>query len=66
MAKTVNKTAKPSAPPKTASEKLADDKAKKPLPRDTDDDDYEDGVLPHISMLPGAISCLIYFAPGLS
>ncbi|WLA39253.1 helix-turn-helix transcriptional regulator [Bradyrhizobium elkanii] len=23
-------------------------------------------VLPHISMLPGAISCLIYFAPGLS
>ncbi|MCW1995730.1 hypothetical protein ABIF34_008616 [Bradyrhizobium japonicum] len=24
------------------------------------------GVLPHISMLPGAISCLIYFAPGLS
>ncbi|QHP67327.1 hypothetical protein EI171_07725 [Bradyrhizobium sp. LCT2] len=43
MAKTVNKTAKPSAPPKTASEKPADDKAKKPLPRDTDDDDYEDG-----------------------
>ncbi|WP_210263126.1 hypothetical protein, partial [Bradyrhizobium brasilense] len=26
----------------------------------------QDGVLPHISMLPGAISCLIYFAPGLS
>ncbi|MEY9438650.1 acetylornithine deacetylase/succinyl-diaminopimelate desuccinylase-like protein [Bradyrhizobium elkanii] len=25
-----------------------------------------EAVLPHISMLPGAISCLIYFAPGLS
>lgn len=43
MAKIANKTAKPSAPPKTASEKPADDKAKKPPPRDTDDDDYEDG-----------------------
>ncbi|MDA9495802.1 MULTISPECIES: hypothetical protein [Bradyrhizobium] len=43
MAKIANKTAKPSEPPKTASEKLADNKAKKPLPRDLDDDDYEDG-----------------------
>ncbi|MDA9507712.1 hypothetical protein XI09_24380 [Bradyrhizobium sp. CCBAU 11386] len=41
--KTTNKTAKPSEPPKTASEKLAGDKAKKPPPRDLDDDDYEDG-----------------------
>jgi hypothetical protein len=33
------KTAKPSEPPKQA-----EDKAKKPpAPRDTDDDDYEDG-----------------------
>ncbi|WP_439371849.1 hypothetical protein ACRQ5Q_39995 [Bradyrhizobium sp. PMVTL-01] len=44
MAKTANKTAgnttvKPSGPPKTT-----DDEPKKPLPpRDTDDDDYEDG-----------------------
>ena len=37
------KTAKPSEPPKTANEKLADDKAKKKLPHDLDDDDYEDG-----------------------
>ncbi|MGY4626448.1 transposase [Bradyrhizobium sp. USDA 4486] len=26
----------------------------------------KDGVLPHVLMLPGAIGCLIYFAPGLS
>ncbi|TFV77078.1 hypothetical protein E4K64_10310 [Bradyrhizobium frederickii] len=39
----MTKTAKPSEPPKTAKEKPANDKAKKPLPVDIDDDDYEDG-----------------------
>ena len=39
MAKPANTTTKPSAPPKAV-----DDKAKKPTPpRDSDDDDYEDG-----------------------
>jgi hypothetical protein len=39
----MSKTAKPTAPPKPADKKPADSKAKKPLPRDIDDDDYEDG-----------------------
>lgn len=37
------KTAKPSEPRKTANEKPADDKAKKPKPPRDTDDDYEDG-----------------------
>jgi len=38
------KIGKPSEPPNIADNKQAEDKAKKPLPpRDTDDDDYDDG-----------------------
>ncbi|MBM7487080.1 hypothetical protein ABIB75_001945 [Bradyrhizobium sp. GM2.2] len=38
------KIGKPSAPPKIADDAPAKDKAKKPQPpRDTEDDDYEDG-----------------------
>jgi hypothetical protein len=36
------KSGKPSQPPKVAGKTSADDKTKKPPPRDTDDD-YEDG-----------------------
>ncbi|MCP3370226.1 hypothetical protein [Bradyrhizobium cajani] len=39
------KIGKPSAPPKIADNKTADEQAKKPppAPRNVDDDDYEDG-----------------------
>jgi hypothetical protein len=40
----MTKIGRPSGPSKIAETKQADDKAKKPpLPRDIDDDDYEDG-----------------------